>query len=174
MPAKRDPFSELLDTGARRLLERAYASPGAWVSTRLGDPGLRVRTLAMQMGVDLDGPDNPSTRRRSGGTNARSRWGRAFVRSLYYQHKWYSRPGPQQSWIRRPSHRETGALRVEVGRHLGPTGVIPAGRVVRVQLARGGAAKEAAVARLEDRDRIYRPSGSPGGRWSDPGLRDWA
>jgi len=30
-----------------------------------------------------------------------------------------------------------------------------------------------AVTRLEERRRIYKESGAPGGRWSDPGLRDW-
>src|SRR5215475_7592528 len=45
----RDPVSELFDTGARRLLARAYDAPrGQWVGTVVADPTLRHRTLAFQ------------------------------------------------------------------------------------------------------------------------------
>lgn len=183
---ERDPLSVLLDAGARRLLERAYANPGTWVGTRLADPGMRARTFAAARGINPDGPDNPSVR---GGpsrrTDAKTRWARAFVRAVYYQHKWYS-GGGTRPWRkdRRTAPRSTGGLRFEVGRYMPASpqydpgnpaaGGFPAGRAVRIQLARGGAAKAKAVARLPDSQRIYTDSGAEGARWSDPSLRDWA
>ena len=176
MPYERDPLSVLLDTGARRLLERAYAQPGTWVGTRLADPGMRARTFAAARGINPDGPDHPSARGgRSARTDAKTRWARAFVRAVYYQHRWYS-GGGQQPWRRdrRTSPRSTGGLRFEVGRHVPAAGVFPAGRAVRIRLERGGQAKERAVRRLPDSQRIYTDSGAEGARWSDPDLRDWA
>lgn len=183
--AERDPLSVLLDAGARRLLERAYASPGTWVGTRLADPGMRARTLAAARNIRIDGPDNPSVASgRSSRTDAKTRWARAFVRAVYYQHKWYSGPG-QRSWRqqRRTTARSTGGLRFEVGRHLPASpqfdpanpsaGGFPAGRAVRFKLDRGGTAKQRAVERLPDSQRMYDDAGNEAGRWSDRSLRDW-
>lgn len=181
----RDPISVLFDTPARRLLERAYAAPrGTWVSTRLADPGIRARTYAVSLGIDLDGPDNPSaTGGRSPKTNARSRWGRAFIRALHYQHKWYSPYRASMGWQRRRAPREAGALEWQVGRHIPASpqfdpanpraGGFPAGRAVRVRMRPGGKAKLRAVQAKPDSDRIYLDSGEAGARHSDPSLRDW-
>jgi hypothetical protein len=78
-------------------------------------------------------------------------------------------------------------LRVEVGRHVPASpqfdpanphlGGLPPRRRVRVQIAAGGRAKDAAVNRLSNSDRwATGPKGSrkAGPRWSDPSLRDWA
>ena len=55
----RDPVSVTFDAAARRLLARAYASPGTWVSVWLPDPSMRQRTAMASAGVrsDLTGPD---------------------------------------------------------------------------------------------------------------------
>ena len=185
MSYERDPLSVLLDAGARRLLERAYASPGTWVGTRLADPGMRARTFAASRGINPDGPDNPSAQGgRSRRTDAQTRWGRAFVRAVYYQHRWYS-GGGTRGWRsdRRTTPRDTGGLRFEVGRHLPASpqfdpanpgaGGFPPGRAVRLRLERGGAAKLRAVQRLPDSQRIYDDSGEAAARWSDPNQRDW-
>jgi len=184
----RDPVSVPFDAAARRLLSRAYASPGEWVSIWLPDPGMRARTRFASMGIaDLTGPDRTSAVGGAGaGLNARTRWARGFVRSLNYQHKWFSPMRRDGGWRteRRSAARSTGGLRVEVGRHVAASpqfdparpqdGGFPPRRRVRVQLAAGGAAKARAVGRLSDRDRIYTADGKPAGRWSDPSLRDWA
>lgn len=165
----RDPMSVLLDSGARRLLARAYAHPGEWVGTKLADPSPRTRAYAAARGINLDAADDPST---PGGTSrrtdAKTRWCRAFVRAIYYQHKWYS-GGGTQGWRgqRRTTARDSGALRFEVGRRR------PGGRAVRIKLDRGGARKLEAVQRLPDSQRIYDDTGEPAGRHSDPRLRDW-
>src|SRR5712691_4902670 len=90
MPHSRDPVSELLDRGARALLARAYSvRAGTWVMTRLADPSREHLDWAQDMGLDsLMGPDKPTT--ASGAhVQAHTRWGRAFMRALWYQHKWY-------------------------------------------------------------------------------------
>lgn len=170
MASLRDPVSMLFDAPARRLLERAYRQPNTWVGTRLADPGIRARTYAVARGIDVDAPDRGGTATggRSGGLNARTRWARAFVRAVYYQHK--------QSGHTRP-------IRVEVGRHIPASpqfdprdpgaGGFPAGRAVRVWYGAGGKARERAVKRLADRDRIFTDDGRQGRRWADPAKRDW-
>jgi hypothetical protein len=161
---RRDPVSEYLDADARRLLARAYAHPGEWQATRLANPSLRARTHALEAGVatDLLGPDN--TPAGGKGINARSRWMRGFIRSLYYQHRNYSRAGSDQSWERRTSPRNAGALQVQVGRAMPARGIIPAGRAIRIRLATGGQQKARAVRRLPDSHRIYDDSGRPAAR----------
>lgn len=175
MPAwERDPVSQWLDGGARRLLDRAYDTPGEWVTTRLANPGLRHRTIATGMGVSLMGADNASAR-GGGGLDARTRWMRAFIRALYYQHAWYSTTAPGHPWRRgrRGVPRSAGALRVRVGRALPVRGVIPAGREISVRLEAGGASALRAVRGLAEADRIFDDGGEPSERWSDPSLRDW-
>jgi hypothetical protein len=184
--AARDPVSISFDAAARKLLNRAYAARGQWVSAWLPDPTIRQRTRWTEIGINVGGPDNPSTRVRQGGLDARTRWGRAYVRALNYQWKWYSPSKPGASWRadRRTVARSTGGLRVEVGRHVAPSpqfnpadpraGGLPGRRRVRVMIAAGGQAKLRAVHRLADRDRIWTDAGQPAGRFSDPSLRDWA
>lgn len=173
---KRDPVSILLDGAARRLLDRAYARPGAWQPTRLADPGPRTRLILAALGVNWRGPDDSTAIGGvSGGLDARDRWGRALVRALYYQHTWFSPSPGHTGWRDQPrtEPRHSGALRVDVGRRLPAAGVIPAGRQVRVRLDKGGELAHRAVRRKGDQGRIYDDRGDPAGRWSDPGLRDW-
>lgn len=166
----RDPVSVLLDRGARKLLERAYATPGRWVSTRLADPTpAHVSHFAAQ-GIDVTGPD-PAARK----INAHTRWARGFMRSIYYQHLWHSNVGGR-GWRadRRMTERKAGALQVDIGRHMPELGVIPAGRVVRVILHPGGQAALRAAQRAPAADRIFSADGSaPGGAAADAGRRDW-
>lgn len=150
----RDPVSVMWDRAAARLLARAAAAGGEWVATRITEPTGRQRGRLASMGIDAGGPDNSSAQGGRGG--ARSRWGRGFVRSMYYNH------GGGQ------------ALVVEVGRMLPAKGeLIPKGRAVRVRVVSGGGPARAAVGQLAAGERIFTPGGAPGPRWSDPDLRDW-
>ena len=172
MPTTRDPVSELFDAGARRLLERAYARPGFWAETRLVPPTARQVRWAAGLGIDVNGPDDVSAR-GGRGINAHSRWARGFVRALYYQHRWYSGGGASWRADRRTAPRRSGALRVDVGRQAAALGVIPAGRLIRVQLDTGGMSKQRAVAQLPESEQYVTNDGQRGARWSDPALRDW-
>jgi hypothetical protein len=81
---KRDPVSELFDPGASALLARAYArGPGAWTSTRLALPSARHLAWAAGEGINLYAAD----------PTARTRWNRAFIRSVYHLNTWYVRDG---------------------------------------------------------------------------------
>lgn len=171
--AQRDPVSVAFDAAARRLLERAYASRGEWVQAWLPDPDLRQRTRFLERGINVDEPDPlPS----GGGLNARTRWARGFVRSLFYQAKWHA-PARKGSPMRaqRRTAPSTAALRVQVGRHLpgNPGGGLPPRRRVRVMVAGGGQAAERAAARLPGRDRWVTAGHAAGPRWADPAGRDW-
>jgi hypothetical protein len=170
---QRDPVSELFDGAARTLLARAYAKPGEWIMTRVADPDRRAIAYGSERGINVTGPDRPSV---PGGTglNARTRWCRAFVRALYYQHKWYSAAGQASLRSeRRTSPRAAGALRIEIGRHMPARGVIPAGRAIRIQIAKGGQAKDRAVRRLPDSRRWMLDDKTAGPRQSSIDLRDW-
>lgn len=170
---ERDPVSVLFDTGARRLLERAYNSRGEWVGTRVADPPPGTVAHFARLGIDVRGPDNPSSPRAK--INAHTRWCRGFLRALYYQHKWYSNLGREGGWrgSKRLRPRTSGALEVEFGRRVPATGVIPAGRAVRVRIRRGGQVAKRAVQRMSDDNRIWTDEGEPGGLMSDPSRRDW-
>lgn len=176
MPWQRDPLSVALDPGARAFLQRVYAARGGWAATRLADPPADIRRWAAGLGIDPLGPDNAST--VSGQhANYRTRWGRAFVRAMYYQHKWYGgaqrRGGPGLRDARRtvPYARP---LEIEVGRHVPARGTIPAGRLVRARLRPGGQTARRAVQHKPVSARVYDNDGDPdGGRWSDPERRDW-
>lgn len=171
---ERDPVSVLLDRGARELLARAYAAPrGTWVMTRLADPTERHRTWATGRGWDLDGPDNAPT--LSGRhVNAHTRWGRAFMRALWYQHQQYG-PGIAREAVR-GSRRMTpygGALQLEWGRRVPELGVIPAGRAVRIRTAYGGQTARRVVRGKRDAERIFTDTGEPAGRFALAEGRDW-
>jgi hypothetical protein len=177
---ERDPVSLLLDRGAREMLERVYrARRGTWVMTRLADPTDRHRAWAAGRGWDLDGPDNAPT--LSGKhVNAHTRWGRAFMRALWYQHRQYGpEPGRGARGIR-TSRRMTptpAALQIEWGRRLpgSKTGqLLPAGRAVRIRIAYGGKTARRVVEAKAASDRIYLNDGSQGGRFSVAEDRDWA
>lgn len=162
--AQRDPVSETLDRAARALLARAYAAHGGWASTRLQDPTPAQLAWWIAHGINVLGAD-PAGR---GGMNARSRWGRAYVRALWYQHKWYSADPSTGGWrdLPRASMRTPG-IQVEVGPHRLALGVIPAGRPVRVRVA----SVRAAEARGRPEEAWAWADGGP--RWADPDRRDW-
>lgn len=173
MPAySRDPVSELLDGGARVLLQRAFAARGGWVATRLADPSPAHVAWAASIGIDLWGPDNAST--VSGRhQDLKTRWVRSFSRALHYQLKWYGSPGRLRKSRRMMPYARP--LELEVGRRAPALGVIPAGRMVRVRLLRGGRDAAAVVARKRVADRIYDDAGRPeGGVSSLAEGRDWA
>lgn len=161
MPAERDPVSVLWDAAARQLLARARAGRGQWQGTRIADPSPRQRAALAGMGIDVDGPDAPSSAGgRKGGLNARTRWARGFVRAVYY--------------VNDTRHGGPGrALEVEVGAHKPALGVIPAGRAVRVRVRPGGSAALRAVGRKPDSARIWTDDGFAAARFSDVSLRDW-
>lgn len=168
---RRDPVSVHLDDGARELLQRLYRAPiGQWVSTRLADPGIMLRAWAIGAGIDLDGPDNAPTRsgRRQ---DAHTRYGRAFARALFYNHKWYGAPGGLR--ISRRMVEWDRPLELEWGNRVRALGIIPAGRAVRVRTRTGGQAPRRAVRTLAEPDRIYADDGAPAGRWSEEAGRDW-
>lgn len=176
---ERDPVSVLLDRAAREMLARVYTERrGTWVMTRLADPTDRHRSWARGQGIDLDGPDNAAT--LSGKhINAYSRWGRAFMRALWYQHRHF---GPEEGRGARGIRTErrmspTGsALQVEWGRRLpgSKTGqMLPAGRAVRIRIAYGGKIARRVVESKVIADRIYQDDGSKGGRFSIAAERDW-
>jgi hypothetical protein len=168
--AVRDPVSELFDSGARVLLERAYAARGGWAGTRLADPGPRHAAYFASLGIDVAGPDNAST--AGGHMNAYTRWGRAFTRSLYYQHKWYS-GAPRGGWRRaRRTVPRRVALEVEWGRRMPALGVIPAGRAVRVRTHTITAARKFNDRQPPGRQK-YDAAQQPAGRFSRLELRDW-
>lgn len=84
MPADRDPISKWFDPAARRLLTRAYASPGAWVGVFVAPPSPRQRAMAaLEHGIwnlgELD--------------RGEPRWIRAFKRSAYWHLRYYGRAG---------------------------------------------------------------------------------
>jgi hypothetical protein len=165
--SKRDPLSVAFDRGARALLQRAYDHPGQWQATRVAVPSPRQATALRQRGINPYGPDPVP---KGGGLDARTRWMRGFIRALYYQHKWWSGGGGRQfRSAKRTTARHTGALIVEVGRVMPARGVIPAGRVVRVQLARGGQAKSKAVDRMPEREQWA----NDGPRRAQLVWRDW-
>lgn len=171
--APRDPVSLLMDAPARRLLARAYKARGGWVGTRLADPSPRHLAYLEGLGIHPYGKDRPSAV-AGHGLDARTRWARGFVRAVYYQHKWWSdgRGGFRRS--KRTEPRHTGAIEVEIGRHLPAAGVIPAGRAVRIRIRRGGSVARRAVQRMPESERIFTDDGRLAARWSDRALRDWS
>ena len=177
---ERDPVSVLHDRGAREMLARVYAAPrGQWVMTRLADPTDRHRLWAKLHGWDLDGPDNAQT--LSGKhINAHTRWGRAFMRALWYQHRQFGpEPGRGARSIRgtRRTAPTGSPLQVEWGRRLpgSVTGrVLPAGRAVRIRVPYGGGTARRVVEGKGFLDRIYTHDGGQAGRFSIAAERDWA
>lgn len=159
--AARDPVSKSMDRAARQLLDRVYKARGGWVATRLKDPTPAQAARWLERGINVTGRDPVS-----GGFNARTRWARALVRALWYQHKWYSgRPGGGWRAEPRNAPRHPG-IQVEIGRHRPATGVIPAGRAVRVRAASTAAARRSG--KPEDEW-----SWAGGGRRAEPSDRDW-
>ena len=176
MALTRDPVALLLDRGARDLLARAYAAPrGQWTMTRLADPTPRhAAWAAAAYGIAVNGPDNAST--LSGRhVNCHTRWGRAFMRALYWQHRWHGPAAGGRPGLRgvRRMVPNTAALQVEWGRRMPALGVIPAGRAVRIRVAYGGATARRVVRAKRDAERIYTDRGQPAGRFAVADGRDW-
>lgn len=165
----RDPVSELFDGPARRLLERAYAQPGQWTSTRLANPSASHVAWAAGMGINVLGAD-PAQTDSGAHLNARSAWARAFVRAVYHQHRWYFRRGRLGS-MRNAVPATSRAVRFQVGRLQPALGVIPAGRQVSIMVMTGGQAARRAVRGLPESHRIYGDDGRTAGAWADPELR---
>lgn len=165
---ERDPVSVLFDAAARRLLERAYRSPDKCAATRLADPTSAQRAaVASTYQVDVDAADD------AGKGQARTRWGRAFMRSVYYQHRWYYTRGVKLATTRR-TELSTRPLKISIGRHMPVKGVIPAGRLVVIEVLPGGQAKDRALAAKPASDRYITPDGEPGPAWNEgPESRDW-
>lgn len=176
-----DPIRDLFTAGARRLLDRAYSSPGAWQSTRLADPSPGMTRTLLLIGIDPHGPDNSSaaggkTRARPA-VNARDRWTRGFIRCLYHQHRWFAADPEHKSpgWReRRSTPAQNWDLEIQVGRRLPggrtPGSALVAGRAISVRIRPPLSARQ--VAELPARVRTV-DTDRPGGRWSDPTRRDW-
>src|SRR5262252_8845746 len=96
--------------------------------TRLANPSPRHLAYLASLGIDPYSGDDKSG---DGKLNARTRWGRGFVRALYYQHKWWSDSPDGGGWrdSKRTVARSDLSLVVEVGRSL--PGGQQAGSVLR-------------------------------------------
>jgi hypothetical protein len=121
-----------MDPGAARLLRRAYARPGQWAGTSLAHPTAAHQAWARREGINLNASDRGV-----------DRWMRAFIRSLYYTHRWYYRPGEGLRLSeKRLAANETRALVYEVGRvrldRRPGRGVTVRGRAVRIKILPGG------------------------------------
>jgi len=139
MAYQRDPVSELMDTGAARLLRRAYAHPGQWAGTSLAHPTAAHLAWARREGINLGAVDRGV-----------DRWMRGYIRSLYYVHRWYYRPGEGLRMAeKRLAPTESRALVYEIGRvrldHRPGRGVTVRGRAIRVRVLPGGQAAYDAV-----------------------------
>lgn len=148
MAYRRDPVSELFDTGAAALLARAYQRPGAWAGTRVRPPDVGHIAFALRQGINLFRPDS----------QAGDRWTRAFIRACYYQNTWHVWAG--QVAARRRMYKNPQAIRYQVGSW-------NRGWAVRIMVADGGAQGYAAASRqaasyVDDE-----------GLRSDPDTRDW-
>jgi hypothetical protein len=176
---ERDPVSVLFDRGARDMLARVYAARrGEWVMTRVADPTPRHLLWAKLRNIDLDGPDNAAT--LSGKhINAHTRWGRAYMRALWYQHRRFGPAPGRNSKSVRSDRRMTPTsipLQIEWGRRLpgSTTGqLLPAGRAVRIRVAYGGRTARRVVENKGFLDRIYTDDGGQAGRFSVAADRDW-
>jgi len=158
MTFARDPVSLFMDEIADDLLRRAWRARPRWQSVYLSQPSAEWVAWAAANGQgNLLGPD-PAP-----GGMARSRWGRAMVRSLYDQHrKHMTTSGLALGAERGGDELPPYALQVQVG----TIQMLPPGRLVREVsariLSRRGA--EAAVRKLPA-SRIWRDGGPAASGW---------
>jgi hypothetical protein len=162
MAYTRDPVSEFMDTGAARLLRRAYARPGQWAGTSLAHPTAAHLAWAHREGINLREVDRGV-----------DRWTRAFIRSLYYTHRWYYRPGEGLRMAeKRLAPGDSRALVYEVGRvrldRRPGRGVTIRGRAVRIRVLPGGQAAWDAI----PEDQRYAVLGGSAAQ-ADAPARDW-
>jgi len=159
----------MFDAGARRLLRRAYARPGQWVGTRIANPSPAHLRWARAHGIDLYGRD------LAPGGEARNRWMRGFIRSVYYQQKWYYREGQGLGDEKRLEANRSKALRYQVGTvRLERVGgeIVNRGRAVRIIILAGGSEASRAAERTARSRKIF-VDGAPGPRWAGNNYRDW-
>jgi hypothetical protein len=169
MPLARDPISEQFDPASARLLRRCYRNQGQWQGTYLRNPTAQWEIWGRRNGIRLLGPDT------AGRGQARTRWARAFVRSAYYQHRWYyyETAGDLVLADRRAIPATSKALVFEVGTVRIARGGVILGRSVRLKVVQGGDAAIRAVGQLPESRRIYTPDGYGGGAHSDLRDHDW-
>jgi hypothetical protein len=168
MPLSRDPVSEQFDAAAARLIRRADARRGQWVGTYVQNPSPAWMLWARRRGIRLLGPDTAA------GQQARTRWCRAFVRSVYYLHKHYFYEGKGLDLSdRRVSPNGPRALQYQVGTVRTDKLGIVVGRAVRIRFVQGGQAAMKAVQAMPDSRRIWTEDGRPAGRFANPSDRDW-
>lgn len=135
---QRDPVSEWFDRAAEQWLERAYRRPGKWEPTYLAPPSAARRAQAHLMGEDLDKRDRWGE----------LRWVRAFKRAVYNAHKLYGYAADFRPGDARASDAGATALRWETGGLLRKSGWPTRRRELRIMIVPGGAAADAAVARV--------------------------
>lgn len=92
MTFERDPISEWFDVAARRMLVRAYADYGQWVTGWCPRPTDSQRAQAAALGINVDEAD----------ANEHTRWVRAFKRSARWNLRMYGyarelRPGRRRT-----------------------------------------------------------------------------
>jgi hypothetical protein len=163
---RRDPVSVQFDAASARLLRRAYERKGEWAGTYVKNPSVEWMAWGLRNGISLLGADNAP------GGQARTRWCRAFVRSAFYQHRWYYYPGRGLVLSDRRSSPWGRPLQYQVGTvRLTPGGIV-VGRAVRVRTQSPRGARRV-VDELPDSRRIYTAAGEPGGRFSNVADRDW-
>ena len=169
MPFQRDPVSEQFDQPAARLIRRAHATPGRWRGTYIANPGPAWVAWGAQNGIRLLGADTATA------GMARTRWCRAFVRSVYYLYKnfYYEGRGLDMS-DKRLTSNDSRAVQFQVGGVRIARGGVVVGRLVRIRMVPGGGQALHAVEQLPDDARIWEDDGHPGGRFAWPELRDWA
>lgn len=131
---ERDPVSVQFDAAARRLLERAYASPGAWTGTYLAQPSASWRAWAGFHGIDLTGRD----------PWGEVRWVRGFKRSCYWNLAWHGYAGGLQG-ARRIGKSDGAALVWDTGNLVMKAGWPSRRYAIRVRIMPGGQAAEAHV-----------------------------
>ncbi len=165
---QRDPVSVQFDAAAERLIRRASARKGQWAGTYLRNPSPEWMLWGARNRINLLGPDTQP------GAMARTRWCRGFIRSVYYQHKWFYYAGKGlDTDDRRVSPNSSSAIQFQVGTvRIDPSGLV-IGRAVRIRFLEGGSKAMAAVKKLPDERRIYDDYGRPADRWADPAMRDW-
>lgn len=152
MTFERDPASVAFDGAARRLLERAYASPGQWVGTYLSQPSTGWIAWGWAHGIGLRERD------RWGEV----RWVRAYKRAVYWQLRTY---GYARELGTTPRVSDTAArsLEWETGKLIMKKGWPGRRWAIRVRLHAGGLAAERAV-------RSKRP---PAERYTGPAGQDY-
>lgn len=167
MPYVRDPVSLLFSPprsmAAPRLLERAYASPGEWVTTPVAGPTLEHRTWALAGGINLDEEQS------IGDNEPLNRWLRGYIRAVYWVHKWhyYESIGGLNLNRKRMAPGDSRGVRYRVGERIQRMGALTFATPVSIVVVAGGSAgynRARRARRYIDNEAVR----------SVPELRDWA